>query len=103
MKLLKRVVRKINLLYAKINDIDMETRAHQQTMGLKKKELQTSNEELSSQIQELVGKINRAKAYHAFTETDVANVSPESFLEQNPVPYNFSSIIKDYKLMDVFK
>lgn len=103
MKMLKKVTRKINLLYAKINDVDMETKAHQKSFGAKKRHLIAANLELAGQIHELVEKVNRAKTYHAFTETDIPYANAREFLEANPVPYNFSSVIKDYKLMDVLQ
>jgi hypothetical protein len=70
--------------------------------GQRVEELQRENEELASRIRETRDLINKMNVHQAFKESDLKHLKATEFLEANPVPYNFASIIRDYKLLDVF-
>jgi hypothetical protein len=70
--------------------------------GQRVKHLQGDNQELGIHIRETRDLINKMNVHQAFKEADLQHMKATEFLEENPIPYNFAQIIRDYKLLDVF-
>ena len=70
--------------------------------GEKARELRRKNEQLEKQLGETREEINRLNVHQAFRDRELSHIPARDFLEENPVPYNFGSVIRDYRLLDVF-
>lgn len=107
-KLLKKAIKNIHLLYAKINQLDLEAKvtfahqAHRATFGEKRKHLLRTLETLDGDIRAKRRLINNLNLDEAFKLPDFAAPKAAEFFEHNPLPFNFADVITDYRLLDVF-
>ena len=105
------MIKNINLLYAQINQADIEIlvvilltqQNHKQVYNKKIFDTCTHIDSLSHHIKTIKQHMYQNNMEQGFAMKDLENDSPGSVYRLNDVPFTFCSILKDYPLLNVFK